>query len=105
MYKLIMKWFSIDDLSCQATINSIYVSISSVAEMLKYGYTCSESDVHKEVEIEFVFFLLFLICSDSSCHIKGKSGFLELVRKVKTTHQFAMNHFGRMNSIRIWLYR
>ena len=50
-----MKWFSIDDLSCQATINSIYVSISSVSEMLKYGYTCSESDVHKEVEIEFVF--------------------------------------------------
>ena len=50
-----MKWFSIDDLSCQATINSIYVSISSVAEMLKYGYICSESDVHKEVEIEFVF--------------------------------------------------
>lgn len=42
-------------MSCQATINSIYVSISSVAEMLKYGYICSESDVHKEVEIEFVF--------------------------------------------------
>ena len=55
MYKLIMKWFNIDDLSCQATINSIYVSISSVAEMLKYGYICSENDVHKEVEIEFVF--------------------------------------------------
>ena len=55
MYRLIIKWFNIDDLSCQATINSIYVSISSVAEMLKYGYICSENDVHKEVEIEFVF--------------------------------------------------
>ena len=60
MYKLIMKWFNIDDLSCQATINSIYVSISSVAEMLKYGYICSESDVHKEVEIESVFSFYFL---------------------------------------------
>ena len=36
-----------------------------------------------------------------SCYIKNKKGFLELVRKVKTTHQFAINHFGRMNSIRV----
>ena len=48
-----------------------------------------------------LFFILFIICSDSSCYIKNKKGFLELVRKVKTTHQFAINHFGRMDWIRV----
>ena len=69
---------TVDDLTCEASIDSISIQIASIDEMLKLGYSCSESDVIQEVDIMCVVKRIVNLIGKQHVELRGELGLLGL---------------------------
>lgn len=69
---------TVDDLTCEASIDSISIQIASIDEMLKLGYSCSESDVIQEVDIMYVVKRIVNLIGKQLVELRGELGLLGL---------------------------